>query len=76
MHKFNLIALSLLFMLSLTAAIPTKPEQALVKRFCIPLPGYPCNAVDQRVSVDFIYARRLEPTEPVALTSIIHINAN
>jgi hypothetical protein len=34
MHKFNLIVLSLLFILSVTAAAPVNPEQAVVKRGC------------------------------------------
>jgi hypothetical protein len=32
MHKFNLIALSLLFILSVAAAAPTSPELAMVER--------------------------------------------
>jgi hypothetical protein len=32
MHKFNLIALSLLFILSVAAAAPTPPELAIVER--------------------------------------------
>jgi hypothetical protein len=32
MHKFNLIALSLLFILSVAAAAPLSPELAMVKR--------------------------------------------
>jgi hypothetical protein len=77
MDKFNLIVLSLLFILSVTAAAPVEPEQGIVKRdgICADNQGH---RVCDLVSIDFIYARRLEPTEPLAasLPGSLSLNAN
>jgi hypothetical protein len=71
MHKFNLIVLSLLFILSVTAAAPVEPEQGIVKRDDGSNGDGTCTddggpALCTTVSIDFMYARRLEPTEPLA----------
>jgi hypothetical protein len=83
MQRFNLIMLSLLFMLSVTAAAPWKPEQALVKRDSAIQAEDDCaiksNIIHVHcsgVSVDFVYAYRIDPTELVGLISIVHITAN
>jgi hypothetical protein len=78
MQKFNLIVLSLLFILSVTAAAPDADplDQQIAKcRSSLDARGYVWMYCP-KVSVDLIYTRRLEPTEPLALTSIIHLNAN
>ena len=75
MHKFNFIALSVLFILSVTSAIPMKPEQArgISKRRSTG-GGGPHNGNGTvgalGVSVHFIYARCREPTEFVALAPL------
>jgi hypothetical protein len=76
MHKFNLIVLSLLFVLSVTAAAPEQPEQAMVKRKSPSSDAAEGCGFNCLVSVDFVYARHLEPTEPLVVISIIHLNAD
>jgi hypothetical protein len=63
MDMFNLSFLSLLDILSVTAAAPVEAEQGIVERdgICVENQGH---EVCTTVGIDFVHARRLEPTEP------------